>query len=59
MLCMPKPTSHPNQPILSNRRSIASRILSRLTFVEAVDLAFGPYAKYGTIIKEYRNATMT
>jgi IS1 family transposase len=25
---------------------------------EAVDLAFGPYAKYGTIIKEYRNASM-
>ena len=25
---------------------------------EAVDLAFGPYAKYGTIIKEYRNANM-
>jgi len=25
---------------------------------EAVDLAFGPYAKYGTIIKEYRNAKM-
>jgi hypothetical protein len=23
-----------------------------------VDLAFGPYAKYGVIIKEYRNATM-
>jgi hypothetical protein len=28
-------------------------------YPEAVDLAFGPYAKYGTIIKEYRNATMT
>jgi transposase-like protein/IS1 family transposase len=26
---------------------------------EAVDLAFGPYAKHGVIIKEYRNATMT
>ena len=25
---------------------------------EAVDLAFGPYAKFGTIIKEYRNANM-
>lgn len=25
---------------------------------EAVDLAFGPYCKYGTIIKEYRNAKM-
>ncbi|MEX0677307.1 MAG: hypothetical protein WD063_09540 [Pirellulales bacterium] len=25
---------------------------------EAVDLAFGPYVKYGTIIKEYRNANM-
>ncbi len=27
-------------------------------YPEAVDLAFGPYAKYGTIIKDYRNATM-
>lgn len=25
-------------------------------YPEAVDLAFGPYAKYGQIIKEYRNA---
>lgn len=28
-------------------------------YPEAADLAFGPYAKFGTIIKEYRNATMT
>lgn len=27
-------------------------------YPEAVDLAFGPYAKYGTIVKEYRNAGM-
>ncbi len=27
-------------------------------YPEAVDLAFGPYAKYGVIIKDYRNATM-
>ena len=27
-------------------------------YPEAVDLAFGPYAKYGTIGKDYRNATM-
>ena len=27
-------------------------------YPEAVDLAFGPYVKYGTIIKEYRNANM-
>lgn len=27
-------------------------------YPEAVDLAFGPYAKYGVIIKEYRNANM-
>jgi hypothetical protein len=26
-------------------------------YPEAVDLAFGPYVKYGTIIKDYRNAT--
>jgi IS1 family transposase/transposase-like protein len=27
-------------------------------YPEAVDLAFGPYARFGTIVKEYRNATM-
>lgn len=27
-------------------------------YPEAIDLAFGPYAKYGTIIKEYRNASI-
>ncbi|MCA9125018.1 MAG: hypothetical protein H6822_19740 [Planctomycetaceae bacterium] len=27
-------------------------------YPEAVDLAFGPYAKYGVIIKEYKNAKM-
>lgn len=27
-------------------------------YPEAVDLAFGPYAKYGQIIKQFRNATM-
>lgn len=28
-------------------------------YPEAVDLAFGPYVRYGTIIKEYRNAGMS
>jgi len=28
-------------------------------YPEAVDLAFGPHARYGSLIKEYRNATMT
>jgi hypothetical protein len=27
-------------------------------YPEAVDLAFGPYVKFGTIRKDYRNATM-
>ena len=27
-------------------------------YPEAVDLAFGPYVKFGTIVKEYRNASM-
>lgn len=27
-------------------------------YPEAVDLAFGPYVKYGTIIKDYKNANM-
>jgi IS1 family transposase len=27
-------------------------------YPEAVDLAFGPYARFGTIIKQYRNARM-
>lgn len=29
-----------------------------VSYPEAVDLAFGPYVEFGTIIKEYRNATM-
>jgi len=29
-----------------------------VAYPEAVDLAFGPHAKFGTIIKEYRNANM-
>ena len=29
-----------------------------VAYPEAVDLAFGPYAKFGTIVKDYRNATM-
>ena len=28
-------------------------------YPEAVDMAFGPYAKYGVLIKEYRNANVT
>jgi hypothetical protein len=28
------------------------------SYPEVVDLAFGPYAKYGQILKEYRNASM-
>jgi len=27
-------------------------------YPEAVDLAFGPYVKYGTIVKDYRNASI-
>ena len=27
-------------------------------YPEAVDLAFGPYVKFGTIVKDYRNAVM-
>jgi IS1 family transposase len=27
-------------------------------YPEAVDLAFGPYVKYGTIVKQYRNAAL-
>ncbi len=27
-------------------------------YPEAVDLAFGPYAKFGTLVKEYKNANM-
>jgi IS1 family transposase len=27
-------------------------------YPEAVDLAFGPYAKFGTLVKDYRNASM-
>ena len=27
-------------------------------YPEAVDLAFGPYVKFGTIVKDYKNANM-
>jgi IS1 family transposase len=29
-----------------------------MAYPEAVDLAFGPYAKHGVIVKDYRNASM-
>ena len=44
-----------------NRSDVFERITQISTdgfagYPEAVDLAFGPYAKYGQIIKDYRNA---
>ncbi|MGH7192166.1 MAG: hypothetical protein ACREJM_01380 [Candidatus Saccharimonadales bacterium] len=39
--------------IASDHGSGASQ---RRTFPEAVDLAFGAYVSYGTILKQYRNA---
>ena len=39
-------------------RSRKSRPTGFAAYPEAVDLAFGPYVKFGTIIKEYRNAKM-
>ena len=28
-------------------------------YPEAVDQAFGPYARFGTIVKDYRNASLS
>ena len=40
------------------RQSCKSAPMASPAYPEAVDLAFGPYVKFGTIIKEYRNANM-
>jgi len=45
-----KPTAYPTITQISTDGFAA--------YPEAVDLAFGPYVRYGTIIKEYKNAVM-
>jgi IS1 family transposase len=58
-LTMPRP--HDSDPHAYNAGGYAPVVqLSTDAFAaypEAVDLAFGPYVKYGTIKKDYRNAT--
>ena len=49
-------------PTLSSRAAIRPIVQISTdgfaAYPEAVDLAFGPYVEYGTIIKEYKNANM-
>ncbi len=60
-LVMPKPHQSDDQsytkPGYTPIRQISTNGFP--AYPEAVDLAFGPNVKFGTIIKEYRNATMT
>ena len=57
-LVMPKPHAsdpHGYQPA-GTSTLLKSAPMAFPAYPEAVDLAFGPYAKYGQIIKDYRNA---
>ncbi len=60
--CLEWPTIHESNPH-DFRPGEYRRIIQISTdgfpgYPEAVDLAFGPYAKFGTIIKDYRNANI-
>jgi len=59
-LNMPKPHASDAHAFLTGAYSPITQISTDgfPAYPEAVDLAFGPYAKFGTIIKEYRNASM-
>ena len=59
-LAMPKPHQSDDQsyarPGYQHQIQLSTDAFA--AYPEAVDLAFGPYAKFGTITKEYRNALM-
>ena len=59
-LVRPTPHDSDNHAYSSGRYRIITQISTDgfQAYPEAVDLAFGPYVKFGTIIKDYRNATM-
>ena len=55
---IPTPAMPTSLPLAAMFRSCKSAPMALPAYPEAVDLAFGPYVKYGTIIKEYKNANM-
>ena len=59
-LNMPKPHASDRHRYFSDGHRKITQISTDgwMAYPEAVDMAFGPYAKFGTIIKEYRNAGM-
>ena len=61
-LAMPTPRPHDTDPHAFIRPAMpyATQISTDgfAPYPEAVDLAFGPYVKFGTIVKDYKNATL-
>lgn len=59
-LVWPKPHESDNHAFIlgSFKRTIQVSTDGFAGYPEAVDMAFGPYVKYGTIIKQYRDAKM-
>ncbi len=59
-LTFPKPHDSDNHAFQVGQYATVLQISSDgfAAYPEAVDLAFGPYVKYGQIIKQYKNATM-
>ena len=59
-LNMPKPHASDRHRYFTDGHRTITQISTDgwMAYPEAIDLAFGPYAKFGTIIKEYRNAGM-
>ncbi|MCY2994505.1 MAG: helix-turn-helix domain-containing protein [Planctomycetota bacterium] len=56
----PKPHASDDHAYQTGQYTITTRISTDgfAGYPEAVDLAFGPYAEYGQLIKQYRNAGM-
>ncbi|MBC7854906.1 MAG: hypothetical protein IAF94_15850 [Pirellulaceae bacterium] len=59
-LNMPNPHASDRHQYFASKHQTITQISTDgwMAYPEAVDLAFGPYAKFGTIIKEYRNEGM-
>ncbi|MEX2167945.1 MAG: hypothetical protein WD851_01420 [Pirellulales bacterium] len=59
-LTMPNPHASDRHAYVDGSYTAVTQISTDgfAAYPEAVDLAFGPYVRYGTIIKQYRNAKM-
>ncbi len=59
-IVLPKPHESDDHAFHENEHRTVIQISTDgfSAYPEAVDLAFGPYVKYGVLIKEYRNASM-